>query len=123
MEGTTFGEVPINCEMRLEVWDSPNSAGVVIDAIRCAKLALDRGLSGALVAPSSYFMKTPPRQFTDEEARALTEAFIRGDKVVAVGADRDRSRANLRPRSAPYVAANGSAMSRNGKRNKQTRAK
>jgi myo-inositol-1-phosphate synthase len=76
MEGTTFGDVPINCEMKLEVWDSPNSAGVVIDAVRCAKLALDRGLSGALVGPSSYFMKTPPRQFTDEQARALTEAFI-----------------------------------------------
>src|SRR3954469_19137185 len=76
MEGTTFGNAPINCEMKLEVWDSPNSAGVVIDAIRCAKLALDRGLSGALVGPSSYFMKSPPQQFTDNEARERTEAFI-----------------------------------------------
>jgi len=76
MEGTTFGNVPLNCEVKLEVWDSPNSAGVVIDAIRCAKLALDRGLAGALTAPSSYFMKSPPHQFTDYEARELTEAFI-----------------------------------------------
>jgi myo-inositol-1-phosphate synthase len=71
--------VPINCELKLEVWDSPNSAGVVIDAVRCAKLALDRGLSGALVEPSSYFMKSPPQQFTDDEARQKTEAFILGD--------------------------------------------
>ncbi len=79
LEGTTFGNVPIKCELKLEVWDSPNSAGVVIDAVRCARLALDRGLSGALVAPSSYFMKSPPEQFSDEEARQQTEAFIRGD--------------------------------------------
>ncbi|MDB6109508.1 MAG: Myo-inositol-phosphate synthase [Pedosphaera sp.] len=76
MEGTTFGNVPLNCEVKLEVWDSPNSAGVVIDAIRCAKLALDHGIGGALVGPASYFMKSPPRQFTDNEARQLTEAFI-----------------------------------------------
>ena len=76
MEGTTFGNVPLNCEIKLEVWDSPNSAGVVIDAIRCAKLALDRGVSGSLTAPSSYFMKSPPLQYTDDEARQLTEAFI-----------------------------------------------
>jgi myo-inositol-1-phosphate synthase len=79
MEGTTFGNVPLNCELKLEVWDSPNSAGGVIDAIRCAKLALDRGIGGALISPSSYFMKSPPQQFTDSEARAKTEAFIRGD--------------------------------------------
>ncbi|GIV95027.1 inositol-3-phosphate synthase [Chloroflexus aurantiacus] len=79
MEGTTFGDVPLNLELKLEVWDSPNSAGVVIDAIRCAKLALDRGIAGALYGPSSYFMKTPPRQFTDYEARDLTERFIRGE--------------------------------------------
>jgi myo-inositol-1-phosphate synthase len=80
MEGTTFGNVPINCEMKMEVWDSPNSAGVVIDAVRCAKLALDRKISGSLVAPSSYFMKSPPVQFTDDEARQKTEEFIRGDE-------------------------------------------
>ena len=79
MEGTTFGNVPIKAEVKLEVWDSPNSAGVVIDAVRCAKLALDRGLAGPLVGPSSYFMKTPPQQFTDYEAHERTEAFIRGD--------------------------------------------
>jgi len=79
MEGTTFGNVPLNCELKLEVWDSPNSAGVVIDAIRCAKLALDRGVGGALDSPSSYFMKTPPQQFTDSEAHARTEAFIRSE--------------------------------------------
>ena len=79
LEGTTFGNVPLNCEVKLEVWDSPNSAGVVIDAVRCAKLALDRGLSGALIGPSSYFMKSPPQQFTDYEARLRTEAFIRNE--------------------------------------------
>ena len=76
IEGTTFGNVPLNCELKLEVWDSPNSAGVVIDAIRCAKLAMDRGIGGALTGPSSYFMKSPPEQFTDEEARVRTEEFI-----------------------------------------------
>ena len=79
MEGTTFGDVPLNVETKLEVWDSPNSAGVVIDAVRCAKLALDRGLSGPLIAPSSYFMKSPPKQFQDNIARDMTEAFIRGE--------------------------------------------
>jgi myo-inositol-1-phosphate synthase len=78
MEGTTFGNVPLNIECKLEVWDSPNSAGVVIDAIRCAKLALDRGISGPLLAPSSYFMKSPPEQYIDSEARQKTEDFIAG---------------------------------------------
>ncbi len=76
MEGRTFGDVPLNLELKLEVWDSPNSAGVVIDAIRCAKIALDRGISGALVPPSSYFMKSPPLQMRDEEARRRLEQFI-----------------------------------------------
>jgi myo-inositol-1-phosphate synthase len=76
MEGRAFGDVPLNIEMKLEVWDSPNSAGVVIDAVRCCKLALDNGLSGAMEAPSSYFMKSPPIQFFDDEARNMTEAFI-----------------------------------------------
>jgi len=80
MEGRTFGDVPLNLELKLEVWDSPNSAGVVIDAIRCCKLALDRGLKGALVAPSSYFMKSPPVQYTDDEARCMVEDFIVSDK-------------------------------------------
>ena len=78
IEGTTFGNVPLNCELKLEVWDSPNSAGVVIDAIRCVKLALDRGVGGALTGPSSYFMKSPPQQFDDHEARLRTEAFVAG---------------------------------------------
>ena len=76
MEGTTFGNVPLNIEFKMEVWDSPNSAGVVIDAVRCCKLALDNGLSGALVEPSSYFKKSPPVQYTDAEARLMTEEFI-----------------------------------------------
>ncbi|MBI5712749.1 MAG: inositol-3-phosphate synthase [Chloroflexi bacterium] len=80
MEGTTFGDVPLNVEVKLEVWDSPNSAGVVIDAVRCAKIAMERGLGGALYEPSSYFMKTPPQQFTDDVAREKTEAFIKGEK-------------------------------------------
>ena len=78
MEGTTFGDVPLKVEVKLEVWDSPNSAGVVIDAVRCAKIALDRGLKGALAEPSSYFMKSPPKQFTDDVARRKVEEFIAG---------------------------------------------
>jgi myo-inositol-1-phosphate synthase len=81
IEGTTFGNVPLNLELKLEVWDSPNSAGVVIDAIRCCKLGLDRGLSGALTGPSAYFMKSPPKQFTDERARAMVEEFIAKSKA------------------------------------------
>ena len=78
MEGRTFGDVPLNLELKLEVWDSPNSAGVVVDAIRCARIAMDRGVSGALTAPSAYFMKSPPRQYTDEQAHNMVEAFIEG---------------------------------------------
>jgi myo-inositol-1-phosphate synthase len=79
MEGTTFGEVPLNLEAKLEVWDSPNSAGVIIDAVRCAKLALDRKLSGPIIGPSSYFFKTPPKQFKDNICREMTEAYIKGE--------------------------------------------
>ncbi|MHB8319216.1 MAG: inositol-3-phosphate synthase [Acidimicrobiales bacterium] len=78
MEGRNFGDVPLNLELKLEVWDSPNSAGVIIDAIRCAKLALDRGLGGPLIAPSAYFMKSPPVQYHDDQAHDLVEAFITG---------------------------------------------
>ncbi|GIW06699.1 MAG: myo-inositol-1-phosphate synthase [Dehalococcoidia bacterium] len=78
MEGRTFGDVPLNLELKLEVWDSPNSAGVVIDAIRCAKLALDRGIGGTLIGPSAYFMKSPPIQYSDDEARRMVEDFIAG---------------------------------------------
>jgi len=82
MEGKLFGDVPMNLELRLSVEDSPNSAGVSIDAIRCAKLALDRGAAGPLISPSSYFMKHPPEQFTDDEAHARTADFIAGRRVV-----------------------------------------
>ncbi|MDP6064174.1 MAG: inositol-3-phosphate synthase [SAR202 cluster bacterium] len=78
MEGTAFGDVPLNVELKLEVWDSPNSAGVVIDAIRCLKIAKDRGIAGPVLSPSSYFMKSPPVQHTDDEARQLVEDFISG---------------------------------------------
>jgi myo-inositol-1-phosphate synthase len=80
MEGTTFGDVPLNLELKLEVWDSPNSAGVVIDAVRCCKLGLDHGLKGALVAPSAYFKKSPPVQVPDDQAREMTESFIRNPR-------------------------------------------
>jgi myo-inositol-1-phosphate synthase len=85
MEGTTFGDVPLNVELKLEVWDSPNSAGVVIDAVRCAKLAMNNGISGQLLAPSSYFMKSPPVQYHDDDARDQVEEFIKknGRKKIA----------------------------------------
>src|SRR5438552_14360874 len=79
LEGRNFGVVPLNIELKLEVWDSPNSAGVIIDAVRCAKLALDRGLGGPLLGPSAYFMKSPPVQYRDEDAREMVEAFARDE--------------------------------------------
>ena len=79
IEGTTFGNVPLNLELKLEVWDSPNSAGVVVDAIRCAKVGMDRGEAGPLLAPSAYFMKSPPEQWTDDKARDAVDAFARGE--------------------------------------------
>jgi len=84
LEGTAFGDVPMSVELKLEVWDSPNSAGIVIDAIRCAKLAMDRGVAGPLIGPSAYFMKSPPVQFSDDAAREMVEEFILGN-----GASRD----------------------------------
>jgi myo-inositol-1-phosphate synthase len=81
MEGRTFGDVPLKLELKLEVWDSPNSAGVVIDALRCCKLAMNKGISGALVGPSSYFMKSPPVQYTDAKAHAETEQFIAENRL------------------------------------------
>jgi myo-inositol-1-phosphate synthase len=78
MEGKLFGEVPMNLEMRLSVEDSPNSAGVVIDAIRCARIAIDRNIGGPLFSPSAYFYKHPPKQYTDDEAQRLTDNFIKG---------------------------------------------
>ena len=85
LEGQSFGDVPLTVELKLEVWDSPNSAGVAIDAIRCAKLAMDRGISGPLIGPSAYFMKSPPVQFSDDAAREMVEGFILGN-----GASQDR---------------------------------
>jgi myo-inositol-1-phosphate synthase len=86
LEGTTFGGTPLNAELKLEVWDSPNSAGVVIDAVRCAKLALDRRIAGALLGPSGYFMKSPPQQYTEAEARRLTLDFIAGQQSLSLEA-------------------------------------
>jgi myo-inositol-1-phosphate synthase len=79
LEGRNFGNVPLNIELKLEVWDSPNSAGVIIDAVRCAKVALDRGIGGPLAGPSAYFMKSPAVQYHDDDARKLVEEFIAGD--------------------------------------------
>jgi myo-inositol-1-phosphate synthase len=78
LEGRNFGDVPLNVELKLEVWDSPNSAGVIIDAVRCAKVAMDRGMGGPILGPSAYFMKSPPQQFTDEVAREMVEDFAAG---------------------------------------------
>ncbi|MFO8009585.1 MAG: inositol-3-phosphate synthase [Dehalococcoidia bacterium] len=105
MEGRTFGDVPLNLECKLEVWDSPNSAGVVIDAVRCCKLALDRGVSGALVAPSAYFMKSPPVQYTDDQAHIITEEFIAGSGEAPDNATRK-------------AGANKTASKRTGKKSK-----
>ena len=97
MEGTAFGDVPLLLEMKLEVWDSPNSAGIVIDAVRLAKLALNNGVAGSLVEPSSYLMKSPPQQIVDDEAHELTEQFI----------ERYRRQA---PVETPLVVIGGSAL-------------
>jgi len=78
LEGQSFGDVPLIIELKLEVWDSPNSAGIVIDAVRCVKLAMDRGIAGPLIGPSAYFMKSPPVQFSDDAAREMVEEFIQG---------------------------------------------
>ncbi|MEP7083073.1 MAG: hypothetical protein ABI841_08905, partial [Chloroflexota bacterium] len=108
MEGTTFGDVPLNLELKLEVWDSPNSAGVITDAIRCAKLGLDRGLAGTLVAPSSYFMKSPPLQIHDDVAHNRVEAFIRGeDNETLVGTEPQPKR--IKRRAPAHTAGKAKA--------------
>ena len=105
MEGTTYGDVPLNAELKLEVWDSPNSAGVITDAIRCLKLGLDRGLKGTLIAPSSYFMKSPPIQIHDDIARQRVEAFIRGEDNETLVGTENLTKAQLKKlASAPPVA-------------------
>jgi myo-inositol-1-phosphate synthase len=101
LEGRSFGDVPLNVELKLEVHDSPNSAGIVIDAVRCCKLALDRGIGGALEGPSSYFMKSPPVQYSDNEARRLVEEFIDGGKAGENG----RVRRVTRAKPAPTTSA------------------
>ena len=78
LEGREFGDVPMSVEFKLEVWDSPNSAGIVIDALRCCKVAMDRGMSGGLLGPSAYFMKSPPVQYSDDVARQMVEDFLVG---------------------------------------------
>ena len=113
MEGTAFGGSPLNVELKLEVWDSPNSAGVVIDAVRCAQLALDRDIGGALTGPSSYFMKSPPQQFPDHVARQLTHDFIAGatdaEPQTKHPRDEEINDADQRPhpRSPRHVRAHG----------------
>ena len=106
LEGRSFGDVPLNIELKLEVVDSPNSAGIVIDAVRCAKLALDRGIGGALESPSSYFMKSPPVQYSDNDARRLVEEFIAGDKSGADGRDGSQARnGSVRRAARPKATA------------------
>ena len=105
MEGTTFGDVPLNAELKLEEWDSPNSAGVVIDAIRWARLALDRGLAGTLVAPSAYFMKSPPIQYHDDVAREMVEDFIAGRDDTVLGGTEKGPAAKTAPRRTRARAA------------------
>ena len=103
MEGQAFGDVPLNVELKLEVWDSPNSAGIVIDAVRCCKLALNNGLSGQLDGPSSYLMKSPMNQRPDSEAHDMTEAFIKKYARKPVGAPK-RTRAEVGPLSPPALS-------------------
>jgi myo-inositol-1-phosphate synthase len=106
MEGTTFGDVPLKAELKLEVWDSPNSAGVIIDAIRCLKIGLDRGLKGTLVAATSYFMKSPPIQLHDDVARERVEAFIRGDdNETLVGSEESKEHVKALAASSKTKAA------------------
>ena len=116
MEGRTFGDVPLNVELKLEVWDSPNSAGVVIDAVRCCKLALDNKLSGTLYGPASYFMKSPPEQYTDVVAHDKTEEFIQtyGGKV-DVGGNGKKPAKKLAPKAvvaARHAESDGKPKSR-----------
>jgi myo-inositol-1-phosphate synthase len=110
LEGRTFGDVPLNIELKMEVWDSPNSAGVIIDAVRCAKLALDNGLKGAMIEPSAYFKKSPPIQYPDDQARQMVEEFIAkyGKKSARAAAVASPSRARA-PRSGLKRAARKSA--------------
>ncbi len=115
LEGTQFGNIPLTVELKLEVWDSPNSAGIVIDAIRCARLALDRGVGGPLLGPSAYFMKSPPVQFSDDEAREMVEDFIRRPDAVAGPGELSREGVTVEP--IPSTGNGAEAVSANGERN------
>jgi myo-inositol-1-phosphate synthase len=100
LEGRNFGDVPLNVELKLEVWDSPNSAGVIIDAVRCAKLAQDRGIGGPLLGPSAYFMKSPPVQYRDEDARQMVDAFARGEQAQSARGEQAQSARGEQAQSA-----------------------
>ena len=124
MEGTTFGDVPLDIELKLEVWDSPNSAGVVIDAVRCCKLALNHGLKGALIAPSAYFKKSPPKQYPDDVAHEMVEEYIRtyGRQIRRTSA-RGEGRVRVRVRTtADGGKTRAVRVSTNGKPGKTQRA-
>jgi myo-inositol-1-phosphate synthase len=115
IEGREFGDIPISMELKLEVWDSPNSAGVVIDAVRCAKLAMDRGIGGPLIAPSAYFMKSPPVQYTDSEALDLVEDFIAGKEisVAEIQMNGNGHHANGHSRNGHGLSVGADALRRN----------
>lgn len=120
LEGRSFGDVPLNIELKLEVVDSPNSAGIVIDAVRCAKLALDRGISGTLEGPASYFMKSPPAQHPDDVCRNMTEAFIAGTDSSALTGDfkpaRKKAAAAKKPAGRKAAAKKAPAKKRPAKK-------
>jgi myo-inositol-1-phosphate synthase len=109
MEGRAFGNVPLQMELKLEVWDSPNSAGVMIDAVRCAKLGLDRGMGGPLIQPSAYFMKSPPQQFTDDKARRMVEEFIAESAGDQASETKELSEKNGHSSSAAPITAKKAA--------------
>jgi myo-inositol-1-phosphate synthase len=122
MEGTTYGDVPLNLELKLEVWDSPNSAGVITDAIRCAKLGLDRGLAGTLVAPSAYFMKSPPIQIHDDIARERVEAFIRGEDATVLDGSETSSQLAAKGAWRPAATPPGAGTRSTGRKAKAAAA-
>jgi myo-inositol-1-phosphate synthase len=107
MEGRLFGDVPMNLELRLSVEDSPNSAGVAIDAVRCCKLALERGKGGALYSPSAYFMKHPPKQFSDDIAFRMTEEFIAGQDIEGENIVEEKRAKSSHATSGPLVPSRG----------------
>ena len=117
MEGTGFGDIPMEIELRMSVQDSPNSAGVVIDAVRCARLALDAGLAGPITGPSSYFFKHPPVQYADSECLELTKAFIAENEAFSKAGGRNGHAKNGITKNG-HGKANGKANGKNGKHGK-----